>query len=803
MRNRNTLPGGVRCAIVCAGILLASGLACGQYRGEFTSEAVSASIQAGMDFLLKEQGPKGDWGPYGDEQNKGKEHGWYPTGPTALATYALLEGGLSPTDKRMVKALHWLAEHKTDKTYCLGIRANVWLVANRKTRGKYRKHLEKDVLKLIRSVKDGHYTYTSDGTPKTPWDNSNCQYGLLGVWAGAQDNLEIPKAYWLQVFNHWRRAQGPDGGWSYRDAIDPETVPENMRNNNNPLWSRIPRATMTTAGLASMFVCIDNLFASRFVNCRGKTDIKYIKAGLDWMDKHFPETIQGSPNNYYLYGVERVGLASGYKYFGKHDWYKEGALQLMRHQRGGAWKQYNPTVGTSLGLLFLIRGQHPVVFNKLEFHGDWNNRPRDMASLTRWMSKNFERTLNWQIINLRVPESELHDAPFMYISGSIRPTFTDEEIDKLRNFVHQGGTIFSVTECNGAGFISGIRDVYKKLFPKYEMEPLKPSHPLYNAYYTLRGRPRLKMISNGVRPLVIHCDEDLARSWQIRATSTGKEAFQLGGNLILHVVGEMSDLRPRGELHWPTKPVRPRRKAPLVRIARIRYPGNWNPEPLVYERFARLIARDARLEITEQTLEDLPDSNADLAILIGTGPWKPSGQAVAQLKAWLAKGGTLLIDSAGGEERFARAMTAMVEEMYGRGELKPLPVDSPVLQRKGNAIEEVRYRSASKKRIGNYRTPLLQAVTLQDGRVAVLFSREDISTGLGGFPSGTVDGYEPASALAIMRNVVLYVAAHLPEEKTSQQIDQPAGATSQPAKDTPLGEDGLEPMDVDEIFEDM
>ena len=49
------------------------------------------------------------------------------------------------------------------------------------------------------------------------------------------------------------------------------------------------------------------------------------------MDKNFEAVLSGqrmgySDLFYLLYGVERVGLASGYKYFGKSDW---------RRPRGG------------------------------------------------------------------------------------------------------------------------------------------------------------------------------------------------------------------------------------------------------------------------------------------------------------------------------------------------------------------------------------------------------------------------------------------------------------------------------------
>ena len=53
-----------------------------------------------------------------------------------------------------------------------------------------------------------------------------------------------------------------------------------------------------------------------------------IARGLQWMDRHFSASenpVRLRDYYYYMYGVERVGLASGMKHFGGHDWYAEGA----------------------------------------------------------------------------------------------------------------------------------------------------------------------------------------------------------------------------------------------------------------------------------------------------------------------------------------------------------------------------------------------------------------------------------------------------------------------------------------------
>ena len=43
----------------------------------------------------------------------------------------------------------------------------------------------------------------------------------------------------------------------------------------------------------------------------------------------------------------------------------------------------------------------------------------------------------------------------------------------------------------------------------------------------------------------------------------------------------------------------------------------------------------------------------------------------------------------------------------------------------------------------------------ETGRVGVYYSREDLTAGLVGYNCHPVDGYQPESAYAIMRNIIL------------------------------------------------
>ena len=536
---------------------------------------------------------------------------------------------------------------------------------------------------------------------------------------------------------------------------------------------------MTVGGIATLYVCFDNLFADKFLRCNANTDFGPIRNGLKWLDKNFDVAMGGHQLMghgdlfYYLYGVERVGLASGYKYFGTHDWYTQGAIRLISLQGGGgAWAggKRGAVVSTAFALLFLVRGQHAVAFNKLEFDGDWNNRPRDMAGLTRWMSDSFERTLNWQIVNLKVPTEEWHDAPILYLSGSQDPNMTDEQVAKLRRYVWQGGTILSVTECGGSGFRKGIRSVYQRMLPEMKLRPMRRDHPVYSIHHKMYGWPTMYEIHNGIRPLVTHTDMDLSKSWQLQLRQTSPRAFQVAANVLMYVT-DKGQLRNRGVSHWPRKPKEA--AGERIKIARLKYGGNWDPEPLAYERFARLMAWTAKAPVEvvgPVEIAQLDVAEAKIATLTGTEKVSLSASQASALRKFVAGGGTLIIDAAGGSREFARSMDSLLASGFGRSRPRRLSTNAAIYKLAGKEIREVGYRRKARVDRGLRRLPNLRGIEAAGGRVAVIYSTEDLTAGLVGYQCVDCIGYVPDSCFELMRNAVLHAAGRTAKKPTSGRV---------------------------------
>ena len=199
----------------------------------------------------------------------------------------------------------------------------------------YRQVLEQDALWLLAACDGGGYNYEMPpgsprsrggrlrvlqqhhpGQPARPQgrvDNSNSQYGVLGVWSAAEVGVEIPIAYWGIVENYWRKCQHKDGQWDYGGE------------------ERQGKLSMTCAGLASLLVTHDYLDPAIMSGKVARAPFNgAVAQGLTWFEEGDHSVGPQANEGYTLYGVERVGLASGFKHFGRHDWYKELATAPSR-----------------------------------------------------------------------------------------------------------------------------------------------------------------------------------------------------------------------------------------------------------------------------------------------------------------------------------------------------------------------------------------------------------------------------------------------------------------------------------------
>lgn len=750
-------------------------------RAALDPDRIDSAIAKAKAFIYQNQLIDGRWekDPFriGEDDNWGKMQGSTYGGYTALCTYALLAAGESPNDKRIKAAVNFLKHVELIGVYAIAMRLQVWLLVPHES-SEMKALIHKDADFLLNNVNikadvigsnDGLWDYLGKG-PRV--DHSVSQYGVLGLWAAEQTGVvDVSASKWKLFESAWRRDQQSEGGWSY-EAKGDQTV------------------SMTAAGVASLFITADYLHADEGVNCLGTLTNPWIDRGLHWIDANYDQ-INGS--TYAMYGIERIGTASGYKFFGSHDWFVDLTQELLSSQKAdGSWSSAypgsQPLDATCFALLFLARGQAPVLMNKLDYHlhapvpgkpaappptsgptlmetVNWNERPRDLANLAAFVGHQTETYRNWQIVTLQALPEDLHDAPVLYLSGSDALEITPEDARRLKLFVQQGGMILGNADCGKEAFVRSFKSLGRSLFGGTFRE-LSPQHPAFTheqfAAKRWRVHPSVLGLTNGVREFMILLpDSDPARWWQTPNGAAGHEdAFELGADLYQYAIDRQLWNKGRSYI------VRTNPSAPPVehklKLARLAVGINWDPEPGGWVRLAAILHN---ADQTDMAVLPVAPGSGNLAAmhvahLTGTTAFTLTNPARLEIKSFVEHGGTLVIDAAGGSLPFADSAEQELKNIFGPAATpqleQPLPPSHPVYRLRHHEIDSFTYRAwARENSVGALKDPQVKGIVIGN-RVGVFFSREDLSAGLVGEPVDGIIGYTPETATAIMRNILLY-----------------------------------------------
>jgi hypothetical protein len=724
---------------------------------DITDEQIGVAIRKAADWLVKQFDPAAHElrGPH----DKFGTH----NGLDALCVYALMQAGLAlPNDDQLdiqkpfmhqlITKLTGLQMEERIETYGRGLRATALALTNRK---EFRPALQMDVNWLLHAHKDGAYGYGDSASKGGQWDNSNTQYGQLGVWSAAEAGIEVSPGYWKLVEKHWNDNQVSDGSWGY------------MENDTSG------RLSMTAAGVASLFVAHDYLEPADLAAKVGRPPFTSALAkGLQWFESGDNILEHGEWWGYTLYGVERVGLASGFKYFGTHDWYRELAQEILKTQDDNGSFGGGDPMGTSYILLFLARGRHPIVMNKLRFDGFWANRSRDVANLTRFASHELERPLNWQVVPVDRPWQDWADSPILYLASHQAVQLTEMQIGQIRRFVEAGGMLFTHADGGQKAFNDFAADLAHQLFPAYPLTDAKPDDELYSTLYVMKDKPRLQIVSNGARVLMIHSPADLTTYWQQRSSQAHPASFDLGVNLFLYASGKVN---LQNRLASPVIPDPPQPTGGVANVAMLRYgPAEsqlWMPEPEAWLRFNRWFGwqTSCSVNLSPTPMAEANAATAPLAELSGAAAYKFTAAQAKATRNYVDGGGTLLIECTGGSAAFADSAGQLLAQAFPDASLKVMPASHPLLARTIPGMEDLptpRMRSYVEHKLGSTES-VGTLEYLMHGRGRVIFSKLDITEGMLGTRMWPIMGYDPNYALSLMKNLVIWTAAGAPEQRSN------------------------------------
>ena len=764
---------------------------------ELSAKVVTKSIERARKFLISQQQPDGSWLA---------ETTPYQVGVSSLVLLALLNSGMTVEDRAIAKALKHLRsiEHPT-ATYEVSLMIMALTAAKDGGRDKFRintlaQKLEDSQIKS--GENSGSWGYGVPLLLNSRGDRSNAQFAVLGLRDAAHAGISVSRIPWERARRHWISHQNPDGGWGY----------------DRSRW-QASSGSMTVAGIATLVITESMLQEEKDqkpdglpICCPDREPNKPMQRALKWMERNF--AVKHNPRSkgwllYYLYGLERAGRLSGTRFFGKHDWYREGARVLVNQQdqRRGGWPGVNPgekdpIIGTSFALLFLSKGLAPVLINKLKFgppnpankneilSDNWNKHRNDVRNLTEHVSglKKWPKLLTWQVVDLPKAAAngdvrDLLQAPILFMSGVDAPKFSSpKQIELLREYINQGGFIFAVANCSGAGFEDGFRElIHKKLFPggEAELKRLGADHAVYQSEYQLDHESvELYGVDFGCRTVIIYSPEDLSCLWDKWAVQDfpGRSpqfkglilrATKIGVNVVAYATGRelLGKLKRQEAIVQSGENDEIQRG--LLEIAQIRHNGKWDAAPQALRNLLLALNRTVGLAASTKPVS-LPATDPNIfkypvVYMHGRNRFQLSRPEREQLKVYLSRGGVLFADSCCGSRKFDRSFRDLIAQMYPDRKFQRIPASHEIFSSQiGHNISEVKRRT---RRVNSPNAtletsivtgePFLEGIEIE-GRYAVIYSKYDISCALQRQSSIACTGYLPDDAVKIAVNVILY-----------------------------------------------
>jgi len=427
----------------------------------------------------------------------------------------------------------------------------------------------------------------------------------------------------------------------------------------------------------------------------------------------------------------------------------------------------------------------PLLVANIAYVREVYNISNDVRNLLNWANTDIQISYRPVMVPLERFGFDPTEIPVMYLTGHDPiPALTATQAAKLRAYVQNGGTILANACCGSPEFSAAFRKAVQAVFPDRPMRRLPPEHPVFHCVRNLdrvtfqqgsskpfQAEPLLEGIDWGCRTAVLFAPADLANGWYGQTPAgnytpgfwiVGDDARKLGANLIQYVLANVLYARAFPLVQVQYEQVRQAADARQFMIGQLIHAGDWDPNPSALQRLQKYLAEHSTVQVEFRRAGVDPGDpglfNFPMVYLVGHDGFAFSDTQVSNLRNYLLGGGVLLAESCCGRRAFDLAFRREIKRVLPEYRLQGLPGDHPVY-RMDFKINEVSLSPLARKYFPDLHRPWLEGIEIQ-GRWAVLYSQLALANGWEGIEHPYSAGYDPADALRLGVNVVLYSLTH-------------------------------------------
>lgn len=411
----------------------------------------------------------------------------------------------------------------------------------------------------------------------------------------------------------------------------------------------------------------------------------------------------------------------------------------------------------------------------------WESYKSDGYNLTKSTNERLADGNNYMyaVKPLASPGFDPVDIPLLYMTGDYDFVFSPAEVQNLRRFIRDGGTIIFNAARGLDEFSLAVAREMRRVLPQKTFMKLPLDHPVFNARYRVEEvsmmvsgvqftqPPELYSIDIGTRAAAILVPGGMGAAWSGEEYHPagkhilGESAVRLGVNLVSYVLGSTE----YGRFLAQQFPVYDgsTREGDVLRFAALRYAGSWDVNPALQNSLMQAVRDNTNIDVDFRPhavdLEDPQIGQFPLVFLTGHYDFVWTKAQTDNLRNYLERGGVLVASSAGGLKPFDIALRRELKKALPSSDLVKLPPSHPLFTSSWNSVTRVRYTPALLRDRPAFEDPEFYGCFLED-RLAVLYTPYDLTGPLNRESNAYSKGLTPDDATKIAINIVSYVMSH-------------------------------------------
>jgi hypothetical protein len=413
--------------------------------------------------------------------------------------------------------------------------------------------------------------------------------------------------------------------------------------------------------------------------------------------------------------------------------------------------------------------------------GEWQTTLVDLEKWVEWTNQQLGQRYRFVETDFHKFSYDPTELPILYFTGwKPLPAFDDATIQKLRQYLLDGGTWVVHSNCGRPEFNDSFRREIRRVFPDRELAAIPTDHPIYSSFHPIpsmrvrRGSepwqqvpPYLEVIHVGTRAAVIFSPIDLSCGWDAERNPIEggvlydqSDALKLGSNIVTYVLAEYQYARFFSHAkvyHQSADATRDQ----LV-LGQVVHNGDWDCTPHGLPNLLKHIDQGTTLNVQFKRVPVDPAHDDIFAFpvlyMVGQRSFTFSDEAVKRLREYLDHGGVLVVDAAVGSSEFDAAFRREVKKLYPERSLATLPLEHP-LYTYIHDVRRVTLAPLAQQLLPTVSTPQLEVIEV-DGLLPIVYSPLSLSAGWEQLPRAYNKGYADADALRLGVNLLMYVVTH-------------------------------------------